>query len=89
VTTLEALDLSNGQPLADLLSAGAEKLLARHAGASADVLCRDIFRAALAREPSAAELARLVDLAGDPLTAPGLADAVWCILMLPEFQLIR
>jgi hypothetical protein len=30
-----------------------------------------------------------VDLAGDPMTAAGLADVLWCVAMLPEFQLVR
>ena len=31
----------------------------------------------------------LLELAGDPVTASGVADVLWCITMLPEFQLIR
>ena len=89
VTTLEALDLSNGQPLTDLLTAGAEKVLANRQGESPDAICRDVFHAALGRDPSADELSQLVEVAGEPATAAGLADALWCIFMLPEFQLIR
>ena len=89
LTTLEALELSNGEPLAELLHAGAEKLLARHAGQSCEEICRELFGAALSREPTNEELARLVELAGDPLTSDGLADALWCIVMLPEFQIVR
>lgn len=89
VTTLEALELSNGQSLSDLLTAGAEKLFATHPGASGQEMCRTVFRSALSREPTAEELARLVELAGDPTSAPGLADVLWCVAMLPEFQLVR
>ena len=30
-----------------------------------------------------------MSLAGEPLTTDGLADALWCVVMLPEFQLVR
>jgi hypothetical protein len=91
LTTLEALELSNGHPLSELLDAGAAKLLGEAGDdkVTAGVLCRSIVRAALSREPTDAELARLVELAGDPVSPGGLADVLWCIAMLPEFQLVR
>jgi len=89
LTTLEALELSNGEPLSDLLTAGAEKLLAGQSGLSPEEACKSIFRSAISREPTAEELTRLVGLAGTPLTREGLADVLWCVVMLPEFQLIR
>ncbi len=89
LTTLEALELSNGVPLAELLRAGGEQLLSKRQAAAAEDVCREAFRAALSRDPNSAELANLVELTGDPLTADGLADALWCIVMLPEFQIVR
>ena len=89
ITTLEALELSNGQSLADLLHAGAEKLLAAHAGMPPEELYALIVRSALSREPTPEEVARLAEIAGDPLTPDGLADALWCVVMLPEFQIVR
>jgi hypothetical protein len=89
LTTLEALELSNGEPLAELLRAGAEKLLAKRAGRTPEVVCREVFAAALSREPTSEELARLVELTGKPVTPDGLADALWCLVMLPEFQIVR
>jgi hypothetical protein len=89
VTTLEALALSNGQPLTELLDAGAKKLLESKGGITSEDMCRGLFRAAIAREPTADELERLVQLAGAPLSKEGLADVLWCVAMLPEFQLIR
>lgn len=89
LTTLEALELSNGEPLSELLRAGAEKLLAKRAGETPEVICRELFLAALSREPASEELARLVELAGQPVTPDGLADALWCLVMLPEFQIVR
>jgi hypothetical protein len=88
LTTLEALELSNGQPLSELLDAGAAKLM-ENPSANAEEMCRSLVRAALSREPANEELSLLTKLAGDPVTPSGLADALWSIVMLPEFQLIR
>jgi hypothetical protein len=89
VTTLEALELSNGAPLSELLDAGAAKLAAENAGASSGEICQKVFRAALAREATVGELEKLVELAGNPATPAGMSDVLWCIAMLPEFQLVR
>jgi hypothetical protein len=86
LTTLEAIELSNGKPLSELLDAGAQKLLDANKGASTEELCRAAFRRALSRIPTTDELTRLMDLADDPLTAEGLADVLWCIVMLPDCE---
>jgi hypothetical protein len=88
LTTLEAIALSNGQPLSELLEAGAKKL-ADSDNKSPEEICRSIVRSALSREPTDEEVTRLTELAGNPVTPEGLADALWCIVMLPEFQLIK
>lgn len=89
LTTLEALELSNGQPLAELLKSGAEKLLASNGGKSPADICQEVFRVSLSRDASEEELADLVELAGEPITAEGLADVLWAIVMLPEFQIVH
>ncbi len=89
MTTLEAIELSNGQPLAELLNEGADQLRADHPNWSSQEICDYIFRIATSRPPSDDELARLTSLAGDSLTTEGVADALWCVVMLPEFQLVR
>ncbi|HYO23846.1 MAG TPA: PSD1 and planctomycete cytochrome C domain-containing protein [Lacipirellulaceae bacterium] len=89
LTTLEALELSNGAPLAQLLDAGAARLMAEHPGATAEELCQIAFKAALAREASEQEIRDLAAVVGAPLTPSGLADGLWCIVMLPEFQIVR
>jgi len=95
LTTLEALELSNGRPLSDLLDAGAAKLIdeaggeAEKGNASAEELCRAIVRSALSREPTKEERSMLLELAGSPVTTQGVADVLWCITMLPEFQLVK
>ena len=89
LTTLQALDLSNGQELADTLTRGAARLLQTHPKASADELIEDIYVRALCRRPTAEELATARALVGAPATADGVADLLWAVCMLPEFQLIR
>jgi Protein of unknown function (DUF1549)/Protein of unknown function (DUF1553)/Planctomycete cytochrome C len=89
LTTLEALELSNGAPMTELLREGAEKYLADHASVRSDEVCRRVFAAALSRSPTDEEMSQLTAVAGDPLTVDSLEDVLWCIVMLPEFQLIR
>ncbi|BBO34699.1 PSD1 and planctomycete cytochrome C domain-containing protein [Lacipirellula parvula] len=89
VTTLEALELSNGEPLSDLLAASGQKLAATYANLSAAEISRALVRAALSREPTDEELQLLVETAGESPTPDTLADVLWCIVMLPEFQLVR
>lgn len=89
ITTLEALELSNGQALANLLDQGAKKLLQAHPDMPPRELCQLLIREALSREATDAELDRLQAIAGEKLDADSLADVLWCIVMLPEFQLVR
>ncbi|MCE9606548.1 MAG: PSD1 and planctomycete cytochrome C domain-containing protein [Planctomycetia bacterium] len=88
LTTLEAIDLSNGETLAKALTVGAPKILAAHPGKPADLVVA-IFRAALARTPSTDELAVARDILGSEPTARNVEDLLWAVLMLPEFQLVR
>jgi hypothetical protein len=88
LTTLEALDLSNGQVLNDTLARGAAALAAGP-GASAGSLAESVYARALGRKPTADELASARGLVGTPPTPEGLADLLWVVFMLPEFQLIR
>ena len=89
LTTLEALDLSNGQILADMAEQGATNLRKRHGDWTAEQMVDHIYRSALSRKPTASELELCVELCGSPMTDAGLADVLWSVFMLPEFQLIR
>ena len=89
MTTLEAIEMSNGQPLAELLQQGAERLVQDHPEWSAEAISRYVFQSALSRPPTGAEMERLVQLAGTPLSVAGVEDLLWCVVMLPEFQLVR
>ncbi|HEX6984273.1 MAG TPA: DUF1549 domain-containing protein [Planctomycetaceae bacterium] len=89
LTTLQALDLSNGPILAELLTKGAENLLAKFRDRPADDLVTHLFRSALARDPSDEERALAAELAGSPPTPEGVADLLWAVVLLPEFQHVK
>ena len=88
LSTLEAIDLSNGQALTSLLSAGATKLKKRN-WSTPEELARWLYLSALSREPSPAELKVAAGMVGADLSEQGIADLLWAVCMLPEFQTIR
>ncbi len=90
LSTLQALDLSNGPLLTRWIRQGADHWLKRQgqAGWSNDQLIEQLFREALSREPTPQELTLLrLEDASD--LQPQLEDLLWMVLMLPEFQLIQ
>ena len=89
LTTLQALDLSNGEILADLLARGAANLRQQHPDWTAEEAADWLFRAALCRPPTDEESMLARDIVGMPPTDEGLTDLLWMIFMLPEFQLVR
>lgn len=89
LTTLQALDLSNGQVLSNTLTKGAAQLLKARPRATSEQLIEDLYVRALCRQPTPDELATARALVGTPATVDGLADFLWAMLMLPEFQLVR
>jgi hypothetical protein len=88
LSTLQALDLTNGQILAGLLDKGASQILDRHPDWNQTQLSQWLFRAALTRSPSPEELETALEILGEPITQEGLGDLLWTVFMLPEFQLI-
>jgi len=88
LTTLEAIQLANEQSLADEFAKGGGTVLEKH-GPCVDSLLQWMFAAALSREPSAAEAAVVRDMLGENPTKESVADCLWAIVMLPDFQLIR
>jgi hypothetical protein len=89
LSTLQALDLTNGQVLATLLERGARNLRKRHPDWKADEMVTHVWRSALGRAPTSEERKAAAALAGAPLTDEGISDLLWAVFMLPEFQLIR
>lgn len=89
LTTLEALDLANGQILTDTLAKGARLMLTANPKAGAAEVVEGLYLHALGRRPTSDESATAREIVGTPPTADGLADLLWVVFMLPEFQLIR
>jgi hypothetical protein len=87
ITTLEAIDLANGELLAGLLRKGAATWHATKAPAGE--LVDTLFMRALGRRPTAAEQSALVAELGANPSAQAVEDLLWMVLLLPEFQFVR
>ena len=87
ITTLEAIDLANGEQLASLLKSGAGKIAA--SGASTDALVDSVFMRALGRHPTPGEKSGLVQAIGARPSGQSVEDLLWLVLLLPEFQFVR
>lgn len=88
LTTLEAIQLANEQGLFDLFTAGGVRILADH-GPDADTIGNWLFLATLSRPPSLNERAAAREILTDTPTAQTVADCLWAVIMLPEFQFSR
>ncbi len=93
LTQLEAMDLSNGETLANWLRQGATRIhteaLADNSDKQSVRVIEDLYMRALCRAPSPAEREAIQELVGEELEAQELEDILWAIIMLPEFQYIR
>ncbi len=86
-TTLQALEMTNGETLADILKRGAMNLMAE-SGANTRKLVDSIYQKALGRNPTRRELPLACTMVGEPPRPEGVDDLLWAVIMLPEFQLI-
>ena len=87
-TTIQALELTNGATLDARLQRGAAALAAAAAQDPAAWVDR-VFRQALSRSPARAESEAVLALLGAEPKADALADLLWALVNLPEFQLIN
>jgi hypothetical protein len=86
-TTLQALEMTNGETLTEILKRGAKSLVADSSAAQGK-LVPALYEKALGRQPTAGELNTAREMLGQPADAAGVEDLLWAITMLPEFQLI-
>ncbi|MFK7790055.1 MAG: PSD1 and planctomycete cytochrome C domain-containing protein [Phycisphaeraceae bacterium] len=89
LTTLQALDLANGEALNTLIQKGATKLLNEHKNKTPDQMVTLVYQRALSRNPNPIERKICLDMLGDPIIQQGLEDMLWSVFMLPEFQHVR
>jgi len=88
LTTLEAIDLSNGSTLAGYLATGASSLSASYSD-DKDVLLNHLFQFTLSRLPTAEERTVVSDSLSTPPTPEEIQDALWAVFMMPEFFMVR
>lgn len=84
LTTLQALELNNGVEFVNYLNSGASRLFAQQ-----ETLTERLYLTALSRPPSESELAVSREILGDPASKESVADLLWSVVMLPEFQFIN
>ena len=87
-TTLQALELTNGNTLAVLLKQASDQLLV-NAPVDSGAFVTTLYQQTLSRPPQPKELAAAAQLVGSPVQAEGVQDLLWSLAMLPEFQLIN
>jgi hypothetical protein len=86
-TTLQALEMTNGETLADILKRGAKNLVADKGSAKSE-LVPVLYAKALGRKPAKQEIELGRQLVGNTPNTEGVEDLLWSLAMLPEFQLI-
>lgn len=87
-TTLEAIDLANGESLNQVIERGAARLKAEH-GDSLPAVMTWLYQHGLARNPTAGELSLAGETWGENASQADLEDLIWAVIMLPEFQWVR
>jgi mono/diheme cytochrome c family protein len=85
LSTLQALDLTNGSILTNAVNAGAKALRTT----KRSVTVEDVYLRMLSRMPSAAETAATKAILGDSPTDESWADLLWAMFMHPEFQVVK
>jgi len=87
-TTLQALELTNGETLAGMLDAGATRWTTADRSQPPTHLVNALYLQALGRPPTLAERKAALAEIGSPVRPEGVQDLLWALVMLPEFQLV-
>lgn len=87
LTTLQAIDLSNGEILFGYLVRGAANLAKQFP--EADPLIDRLYLFAFSRKPTSHEKEILIEIVGNGTDPQAIEDLLWTIFMQPEFQIIR
>ncbi len=83
LTTLQAIDMANGEMLAGYLRQGAPQLLNQRD------LGNWLYSHALSRPPTSGENKIIQEVLGAKPTPVSVEDLLWLVFMQPEFQMIR
>ena len=87
LTTLQAIDLANGEILSQYLAQGAKNMANQLAEKQNFVSW--FYEYALGRKPSAGEEELLQTVANDSKNPQQVEDLLWLVFMQPDFQIIR
>jgi hypothetical protein len=87
LTTLQAIDLANGEILSQYLAQGAKNLANQRAGKQNFVSW--LYEYALGRKPSLGEKKLIQTIANDSQNPQQVEDLLWLVFMQPDFQIIR
>jgi hypothetical protein len=87
-TTLQALELTNGSSFDQRLKRAARKMTpqAKH---DPDAWVDDIYLHMLSRAPTDSEAALAREMLGEKVTEAGVADFLWAVTLLPEFDFVN
>ena len=86
LTTLQAIDLANGEILSNTLRKGAKNLSLSE---KKDDIPVWLYRHALGRKPTKEEKQILLAVAQNSFNQQGVEDLLWMVFMQPDFQIIR
>jgi len=86
-TMLQALELTNGTTLDEVLKLGSQSW-SQQKQSDPRKLVERAYRIALGRLPAEKERETAVSILGTPPSKEGIQDLLWTITMLPAFQLI-
>jgi hypothetical protein len=87
-TTFQALEMTNGATLDEKLKAASTRLVPEVSLDPAEWV-EETYRHALCRKPTEAEKKAALETIGMPVKPEGVADFLWALAMLPEFQLMN
>ncbi|NBC65967.1 MAG: DUF1549 domain-containing protein [Bacteroidetes bacterium] len=86
-TLLQAMELTNGEMVNDVLSRGANRWI-REYGDEPKELIRQIYLQALSRPPTGQEVQIIGEMLGEKPKNEAVQDLLWAVIMKPEFQMI-
>jgi hypothetical protein len=87
LTTLQAIDLANGELLSGYLAKGAKNLSEKLNGQQDFI--NWLYEHSLGRKPNAGERQLLQTVASDSGNRQQVEDLLWLVFMQPDFQIIR
>ena len=87
-TTLQALELTNGNSFNERLKRAAHKLVGQ-ARRDPDSWIMDVYLHMLNRNPTDDELKLSRQMLGEKVSEEGVADFLWSVTLLPEFDFVN